>query len=226
MQRAIIARNGIYIAVINGERRADIAARELNRANKLRQIGGIHTYLAKVAANDIVAIDHQAAGPVETAIVNRGAAGNGARVNIDALNGAVLHVNVIARPLIKGIDVDVVAVNGQRGLILHGEGIGIPQCLERLCRNSLQVTTRKRNQNDTLRNNRTAGAIHGRAKLKSAHNGARSGINLIQDSIPRLSAPYRGARDKVHLSICNNGIGRRNICARLLLLFGQKVKCP
>ena len=128
--------------------------------------------------------------------------------------------------MIKGVDIDVVAVNGQRREILHSEGIGIPQRLKRLCRNSLQIAARKRNQDDALRNNGTAGAIHGGAKLKRSLNGARCGIDLVQDSIPRLSVPYRGARDKVHLSICNNRIGCRDICTRLLLLFGQKVERP
>ena len=141
-------------------------------------------------------------------------------MNIDAPDRTVLHIIAIGRPTIKGVDIDVVAVNGQRRLILHSEGIGIPQRLKRFRRNSLQIATGKRNQNDALRNNGTAGAIHGRAKLKRAYDGTRLGVDLIQNRIPRLSAPYRSARDKVHLSVRDNGVRRRGACACLLLLFG------
>ena len=35
VQRTIVARNSIYIAVMNGKRRTDVATRQLNRTNKL-----------------------------------------------------------------------------------------------------------------------------------------------------------------------------------------------
>ena len=141
-------------------------------------------------------------------------------MNIDAPDRTVLHVIAIGRPIIKGVDIDVVAVNGQRRQVLLRKRIGIPKRLKRFRRNSLQIAAGKRNQNNALRNNRTAGGIHGRAELKRSQNGTRLGINLIQDSIPRLSAPYRSARDKVHLSVRDNGVRRRGACACLLLLFG------
>ena len=224
MQGAIIARNGIHKPIVLNKRRTNIAALKLDRANELRQIGGIHTHLTKIATNNIVAVDHQATGPVVTTIVNGGAAGNCTRMDIDTLNGAVLYV--VARPIIKSVDIDVVAVNGQRRQILHSEGIRIPQCLECFRRNSLQIAARKRNQDNTLRDNGAARAIHRGAKLKGAHNGARLGINLVEDRVPCLSAPHRSSGDEVHLSVRNNGIRRRDACARPLLLFGQKVERP
>ena len=111
VQCTVIARDGIHKPLVLNERRANIAARELNRANKLRQIGGIHTDLAKISADNVVAVDHQATRPVVTAVGNGGASSNGARMNIDALNGAVLHV--VAGPIIQGVDIDVVTINGQ-----------------------------------------------------------------------------------------------------------------
>lgn len=145
-------------------------------------------------------------------------------MNIDALNGAVLHV--VARPIIKGVDIDVIAVNGQRRQILLSERIGIPQRFKRRCRNGLQVTAGKRNQDNTLRDNRAARAVHRRAKLERSHDGARCGIDLVQDGIPCLSAPYRGARDKVYLSVRDNGVRRRTLAPAFCCSSVRRLSAP
>ena len=147
-------------------------------------------------------------------------------MNIDTLNGTVLHVDVVARPIIKGVDIDVIAINGQRRQILLSERAGIPQRFKRRRRNGLQVTAGKRNQNNALRNNGTARAVHGRTKLQGSHDGTHLGVDLVEDGIPRLSTPHRSARDKVHLSVRHNGVRCRDARTRLLLFIGQKIERP